>query len=75
MSRVLYSDLDETLIFSEELPGGAISIIVRPEAPEFLQTLASYGDVWIMSFGTRPHVKNAMRELGRRARNAVAGIR
>lgn len=74
MSQVLYSDLDETLIFSEELPGGSISIIVRPEASDFLQTLASYGDVWIMSFGTRPHVENAMRELGRRARNAVAGI-
>ncbi len=74
MSRILYSDLDETLIFSEELPDGTLSITVRPDAADFLQTLTSYGDVWIISMGTRAHVDNALRELGRRARNAVTGI-
>lgn len=74
MSQVLYVDLDETLVFSEELPDGTLEITVRPEAADFLQTLTSYGDVWIMSMGTRPHVENALRELGRRARNAVTGI-
>ncbi len=74
MKPVLYSDLDDTLIFPEELPDGSISIIVRPDAPEFLDALSGYGDLWIMSLGTRPHVEEAMRKLGRRAQRAVTGI-
>lgn len=74
MKSVLYSDLDDTLVFPEELPDGSISIIVRPDAPEFLEALSAYGDLWIMSLGTRPHVENAMGKLGRRAQRAVTGI-
>lgn len=74
MTPVLYSDLDDTLIFPEDLPDGSISIIVRPEAPDFLDMLSGYGQVWILSMATRPHVENAMGKLGRRAQRAVSGI-
>ncbi len=74
MKDVLYSDLDDTLVFSEVRPDGSISVDVRSGAVDFLKALSTYGDVWILSLGNRAHVTYSLRKLGRAAQRVVSGI-
>lgn len=60
----LYSDLDETLIGNVVNENGQIErIIPRPHAQWFIKTLASQGDLWLLTLGTRDHAEDAMRVL------------
>lgn len=60
----IYTDLDETLIGNVVTPEGQITkIMVRPNAHWFLKNLASQGDLWLLTLGTRGHADDAMRAL------------
>lgn len=63
MSRIrLYTDLDATLIDSEE-NGENVEVFVRPGAVPFLKRLAKIGDLWLVTHGTRDHARNALRVM------------
>lgn len=64
----IYVDLDETLIANVISGGGVMDIIPRPGVQWFLKTLSQHGDLWLLTMGNMPHVKDAFRKLGKSSR-------
>ncbi len=62
MSKVLYTDLDETLI-SSVIERSDIRIFVRPGVDEFLKNLSRHGELVLLTHAERGHAENAMRAL------------
>lgn len=64
----IYVDLDETLIGNVvDANRNIIKIIPRPDVNWFLRLLASRGELWLLTLGTRDHAEDAMKALGRSA--------
>lgn len=61
----IYTDLDETLIANVTGGGEVVDIIPRPGMQWFLKTLAQHGDLWLLTKGNMPHVKQAFRKMGK----------
>lgn len=61
----IYTDLDETLIANVlDSEGNSVDIIPRPGVSWFLRTLSQHGSLWLITYATMPHVKQAFRKLG-----------
>ena len=61
----LFCDLDETLIASIlDDRGNVAEIIPRPGAADFLAKLSKHGDLYLLTYATRPHVRDAFLALG-----------
>lgn len=68
MAKPLYSDLDETLLYSiwsgtEQKPV-LDGFVARPGAREFLENMARYGPVGIVTFASKGYAENAVDFLG-----------
>jgi len=65
----IYTDLDETLVGNIlDGEGNSVAIVPRPGAQWFLRTLSNHGDVWLITWATMQHAREALGKLGREAR-------
>lgn len=71
----IYVDLDQTLITSDidQWTGEVKRIYPRVGVQEFLEHLAPFGQIWILTKATRPHLERAMRKLGPDVAKLVSG--
>lgn len=61
----IYTDLDETLIANVlDGDGNSVDIIPRPGVSWFLRTLSQHGSLWLITYATMPHVRQAFKKLG-----------
>jgi hypothetical protein len=61
----IYTDLDETLIANvHDAEGNSVDIIPRPGVSWFLRTLSQHGSLWLITYATMPHVRQAFKKLG-----------
>lgn len=65
MRPIIWVDLDETLIASI-LDGNdnVQEIVARPGVEGFLRKLSKHGDLHLLTYATRPHVRDAFKALG-----------
>jgi len=61
----IYTDLDETLIANVVRNGEVVDVIPRPGMQWFLKTLSQHGDLWLLTKGNMPHVRQAFRKMGK----------
>lgn len=66
MPKPIYLDLDNTLGVGVEKRGELV-FEVRPDTPWFVDAMARYGDLWLLSWATRDWVRDAFTALGRTA--------
>ena len=59
----LYVDLDNTLICGD-VGDNQVVVYKRPGATRFLRWLASFGDVFLLTHGTREHAKKSLEVTG-----------
>lgn len=64
----IYVDLDETLIANVISGGEVVDIIPRPAMQWFLKTLSQHGDLWLLTKGNMPHVRQAFKKMGKAPR-------
>jgi len=65
MRPVLWIDLDDTLITSiMDDDDNIIEIVPRPGVEDFLRKLSRHGDLYLLTYATRPHVRDAFKALG-----------
>lgn len=61
----IYVDLDETLIANVVSGDEVVDIIPRPGMQWFLRTLSQHGDLWLLTKGNMPHVRQAFKKMGK----------
>lgn len=64
MRPTFYVDLDNTLISGEPKDEETVMIYKRPGANRFLNFLRRYGNVVLLTHGTRDHARDALRVTG-----------
>lgn len=70
--KPIYVDLDDTLTHHEVEDGKTI-FTVRPWAPEFIQALSHYGDVYLLTFANKEHALQGLNRIGP-AKRYISGV-
>ncbi len=62
----IYTDLDNVLInpVQDVVTGEVLSIVPRPDADWFLESLANQGEVWLLTMANRAHANRALQLIG-----------
>lgn len=68
MARLIFVDIDETMISAQTRRDGELSITKRPGVDQFIHSLSSHGELYILSHATRDHVLNALETIGSSSR-------
>jgi len=65
MGRLLYTDLDDTIVTSSvDRYGQVLEITPRPGVDQFIRSLSNHGELYVLSHATRDHVLNALEAIG-----------
>jgi hypothetical protein len=69
MARLIFVDIDETMISAQMRRGGELSITKRPGVDQFIRSLSGHGELYVLSHATRDHVLNALEVIGDSSRS------